>query len=553
MPAAWAASAARAALPPGPAARDIASGGAGGAGGQRRPRRIGRAPVRAPPSSTAGPSAAARAARAAAGASGALPAVGNNQLSPMAAAEPAVAWAAQAAAGISTSGVTIINSGTITGGNGGTGGSGGTGGAATAGNRLLSPAGGNGGVGGDGGAGAAAISGSNLTVINSGTISPRPRRHGGRRRRRGDCRRSRRHSHPRHRRRQPAATGPDASAAIVFTGGVNVLELQQGSTITGNVVAARRRQRHAAAGRQRRRHLRCLPDRRQRAVPELRHPREDRQQQLDGDRRAGLHRRRHRHERDDDADGNADFSLANRVTVNGTLDISGNGGTFIATLAGSGTVVMGNASNALADLQRLDRVFRRHQRRRQFRRPDTRRRHADLVGGQHLQQRHADRRRRHPGAEGQRLDRQFRLRGPRRCQRHARHLADQLGHLASAALFGTGRVSLGSKTLTITSGSFFNGVIQDGGIAGGTGGGVTIAAAVRSGRTCAASTPTPARPRSWPAAAHFVEQRQHRPVERGHPGRRGRAVRHLGGQRRRAPSRTCAASPGRRSSSATMR
>ncbi|WP_210253754.1 autotransporter outer membrane beta-barrel domain-containing protein [Bradyrhizobium sp. S69] len=45
-------------------------------------------------------------------------------------------------------------------------------------------------------------------------------------------------------------------------------------------------------------------------------------------------------------------------------------------------------------------------------------------------------------------------------------------------LFGTsssGRVSLGAQTLTITNGSFFDGVIQDGGIAGGTGGGLTIA------------------------------------------------------------------------------
>lgn len=38
-----------------------------------------------------------------------------------------------------------------------------------------------------------------------------------------------------------------------------------------------------------------------------------------------------------------------------------------------------------------------------------------------------------------------------------------------------GIVALGSKTLTITSGSFFGGVIQDGGIAGGTGGNVVIA------------------------------------------------------------------------------
>src|SRR6202022_2612586 len=51
-----------------------------------------------------------------------------------------------------------------------------------------------------------------------------------------------------------------------------------------------------------------------------------------------------------------------------------------------------------------------------------------------------------------------------------------------AALFdsaGVGIVSLGSKTLTITSGSFFNGVIQDGGIAGGAGGGLTIANGAR--------------------------------------------------------------------------
>lgn len=38
-----------------------------------------------------------------------------------------------------------------------------------------------------------------------------------------------------------------------------------------------------------------------------------------------------------------------------------------------------------------------------------------------------------------------------------------------------GIVALGSKTLTITSGSFFGGVVQDGGIAGGTGGNVVIA------------------------------------------------------------------------------
>jgi autotransporter-associated beta strand protein len=43
------------------------------------------------------------------------------------------------------------------------------------------------------------------------------------------------------------------------------------------------------------------------------------------------------------------------------------------------------------------------------------------------------------------------------------------------SLFSASRVSLGAQTLTITNGSFFYGVIQDGGIAGGTGGGLTIA------------------------------------------------------------------------------
>ena len=41
--------------------------------------------------------------------------------------------------------------------------------------------------------------------------------------------------------------------------------------------------------------------------------------------------------------------------------------------------------------------------------------------------------------------------------------------------FGSGVVSLGSQALTITNGSFFKGVIKDGGIGGGSGGGLTIA------------------------------------------------------------------------------
>lgn len=48
-----------------------------------------------------------------------------------------------------------------------------------------------------------------------------------------------------------------------------------------------------------------------------------------------------------------------------------------------------------------------------------------------------------------------------------------VGGLFSSTPVGT--VSLGSKTLTITNGSFFGGVIQDGGIAGGTGGNLAIA------------------------------------------------------------------------------
>ncbi|MDH2398954.1 autotransporter domain-containing protein [Bradyrhizobium sp. SSUT18] len=44
-----------------------------------------------------------------------------------------------------------------------------------------------------------------------------------------------------------------------------------------------------------------------------------------------------------------------------------------------------------------------------------------------------------------------------------------------SSLFGEGIVALGSKTLTITNGSFFGGVIQDGGIGGGAGGNLAIA------------------------------------------------------------------------------
>jgi len=51
------------------------------------------------------------------------------------------------------------------------------------------------------------------------------------------------------------------------------------------------------------------------------------------------------------------------------------------------------------------------------------------------------------------------------------------------SLFGDGIVALGSKTLTITNGSNFSGVIQDGGIGGGTGGNVVIATGAAQGLT----------------------------------------------------------------------
>jgi autotransporter-associated beta strand protein len=89
-----------------------------------------------------------------------------------------------------TSGATLTNFGTITGGDGGAGGAavgGGTAGAA--------------------GAGGIGIVGSGLTIINSGTIS------GG-----------------------LSGDGSTRANAITFTGGTNILELQAGSAITGNVV-----------------------------------------------------------------------------------------------------------------------------------------------------------------------------------------------------------------------------------------------------------------------------------------------------------------------------
>jgi hypothetical protein len=87
-----------------------------------------------------------------------------------------------------TTGATFTNSGTVTGGNGGAGGAGGANGSA--------------------GAGGVGIVGAGLTVINSGTIT------GG-----------------------LGGDGVTRANAITFTGGTNTVQLQAGSSITGNVVA----------------------------------------------------------------------------------------------------------------------------------------------------------------------------------------------------------------------------------------------------------------------------------------------------------------------------
>ena len=116
-----------------------------------------------------------------------------------------------------SSGATFTNTGTVTGGAGGSGGtgalpgSGGVGGDAISGSGLTivnrgTITSGNGGVNGNGTTNVAgnAITGSNLTVINSGTI---------------------------------AIGSGTVVNTVTFTGGTNVLELQAGSTIIGNVIA----------------------------------------------------------------------------------------------------------------------------------------------------------------------------------------------------------------------------------------------------------------------------------------------------------------------------
>ncbi|WP_083636469.1 autotransporter outer membrane beta-barrel domain-containing protein, partial [Bradyrhizobium sp. AS23.2] len=127
----------------------------------------------------------------------------------------------------------LVNSGTIVGGAGGTGGligGGGDGGAGvllTAGGIVTNAAGGSitGGVGGNGrynalgptlaGLGGAGVTGANITLINAGAITGAM---GG---------------------TASGAGAPAAvrAAAVQFTGGVNSLEIQAGSTILGNVIA----------------------------------------------------------------------------------------------------------------------------------------------------------------------------------------------------------------------------------------------------------------------------------------------------------------------------
>ncbi|HTH95282.1 MAG TPA: autotransporter domain-containing protein [Rhodocyclaceae bacterium] len=159
------------------------------------------------------------------------------------------------AAGVTASDSTIVNSGTIIGGNGGAGGSGGNGGIAfgsPSGTTANSGNSGSGGAGGNGGNGGNGISGSHLTITNTGTISAGAGGAGGGGGVAGSANGSDINT-------VGFAgvdgvsgfaggngiTGSDLSVTnsgtinngITFTGGVNSLTLQAGSTINGNVVA----------------------------------------------------------------------------------------------------------------------------------------------------------------------------------------------------------------------------------------------------------------------------------------------------------------------------
>ena len=103
------------------------------------------------------------------------------------------------------------------------------------------------------------------------------------------------------------------------------------------------------------------------------------------------------------------------------------------------------------DYRRLDRIFRRNRRRRRSR---NRRRHADTVRRQYLYQRDPDRYRRDAGAQRKRLDRQLAFTSVCPSARDCTFdISQTKAGTSVAGLFdptGTGKVSLGSKTLTIT-------------------------------------------------------------------------------------------------------
>ncbi len=182
-------------------------------------------------------------------------------------------------AGFNVSNTTIINQGTIRGGTGGTGGTGGLGGTGgrggaggtggaggagggtggTGGQGGQGGQGGLGGTGGTGGNGGVGITGSNLTIITSGTISGGGAGSGGSAGASGNAGSGGNAGNAGNidgtggtggaggtgGTGGPGGTGGAGGAggsggtgnAIAFTGGTNLLELQQGSTITGNVVA----------------------------------------------------------------------------------------------------------------------------------------------------------------------------------------------------------------------------------------------------------------------------------------------------------------------------
>ena len=91
---------------------------------------------------------------------------------------------------------------------------------------------------------------------------------------------------------------------------------------------------------------------------------------------------------------------------------------------------------------------------------------------------------------------------------------------------GTGRQP-GCRTLTVTNGSSFAGVIQDGGIAGGTGGSLVISAAP-SQDLGGVNTYTGSTTIMAGGTLSLSTTGQHRKLERRQPCRRRRQLRHLG-------------------------